>query len=139
MVPAPPTPDPAPAVEPPVPSAVGPALTARIQEAVLDVISERTGYPAELIELDLDLEADLSIDSIKRAEVAGELALRLELSDSGDVAELDDLVRARTVEAMVDVVAQLIGSRTTTGGTTTDGDSSTDGSTSGGTTTTTTG
>ena len=30
-----------------------------------------------MIEPDLDLEADLSIDSIKRAEIAGELARRL--------------------------------------------------------------
>ncbi|MDT4990888.1 MAG: hypothetical protein QOH97_780 [Actinoplanes sp.] len=69
--------------------------------AVLAVISERTGYPEELIELDLDLEADLSVDSIKRAEVAGEVANRLGLSVDGDAAELEDLVKARTVRAMV--------------------------------------
>ena len=43
----------------------------------LEIISERTGYPVDMIEPDLDLEADLSIDSIKRAEIAGELASRL--------------------------------------------------------------
>lgn len=37
---------------------------------VLEIISERTGYPVDMIEPDLDLEADLSIDSIKRAEIA---------------------------------------------------------------------
>jgi acyl transferase domain-containing protein/NAD(P)H-dependent flavin oxidoreductase YrpB (nitropropane dioxygenase family)/acyl carrier protein len=72
-----------------------------VQGAVLSVISERTGYPEELIELDLDLEADLSVDSIKRAEVAGEVANRLGLSVEGDESELEDLVKARTVRAMV--------------------------------------
>ncbi|GAA3732370.1 hypothetical protein GCM10022225_13000 [Plantactinospora mayteni] len=72
------------------------------QAAVLVVLSERTGYPADLIELDLDLEADLSIDSIKRAEVAGEVATRLGLSAEGDESELEGLVKARTVRAMVD-------------------------------------
>ncbi|WP_422769508.1 SDR family oxidoreductase [Plantactinospora sp. WMMC1484] len=71
------------------------------QGSVLAVISERTGYPVDLIDLDLDLEADLSVDSIKRAEVAGEVASRLGLSADGDEAELEDLVRARTVRAMV--------------------------------------
>ena len=54
-----------------------------MQAAVLGVISERTGYPVEMIELDLDLEADLSVDSIKRAEVAGEVVDRLGLSSNG--------------------------------------------------------
>ncbi|MEV4212218.1 SDR family NAD(P)-dependent oxidoreductase, partial [Micromonospora sp. NPDC049662] len=76
------------------------------QTAILDVISERTGYPVDLIELDLDLEADLSIDSIKRAEVAGEVAARLGLAVDGDEAELEDLVKARTVRTMVDWLNQ---------------------------------
>ena len=42
-----------------------------IQEALIDLVSERTGYPAEMLSLDLDLEADLSIDSIKRIEILG--------------------------------------------------------------------
>ncbi|MFY1637914.1 SDR family NAD(P)-dependent oxidoreductase [Solwaraspora sp. WMMB335] len=103
---APPTP--APAAAPPVsvagPASVaaGPAVdVAQFQEAILSVLSERTGYPVDLIELDLDLEADLSIDSIKRAEVAGEVATRLRLSVDGDESELEDLVRARTVRTMV--------------------------------------
>lgn len=65
---------PATAVEP---AAVQPAGAADVQRVVLEIISERTGYPVDMIEPDLDLEADLSIDSIKRAEIAGELARRL--------------------------------------------------------------
>ncbi|MEV5822824.1 SDR family NAD(P)-dependent oxidoreductase [Micromonospora haikouensis] len=90
----------APVVVPPAGTPVG-VTTADFQQAILSVISERTGYPVDLIELDLDLEADLSIDSIKRAEVAGEVAQRLELAVEGDESELEDLVKARTVRAMV--------------------------------------
>ncbi|GGQ41565.1 polyketide synthase [Couchioplanes caeruleus subsp. azureus] len=90
----------APAAGSAAPAAVAvPAMD--VQGAVLAVISERTGYPEELIELDLDLEADLSVDSIKRAEVAGEVANKLGLSVEGDESELEDLVKARTVRAMV--------------------------------------
>ncbi|MCZ6681867.1 MAG: acyltransferase domain-containing protein, partial [Planctomycetota bacterium] len=33
---------------------------------VLDVVSDKTGYPVEMLDLDMDIEADLGIDSIKR-------------------------------------------------------------------------
>ena len=91
---------PAPAAVVVAPAPAGPGI-AEFQQAILAVISERTGYPVDLIELDLDLEADLSIDSIKRAEVAGEVAQRLSLAVEGDESELEDLVKARTVRAMV--------------------------------------
>ncbi|GAA0569619.1 hypothetical protein GCM10010172_62480 [Paractinoplanes ferrugineus] len=77
------------------------AAAVDVRAAVLSVISDRTGYPEELIELDLDLEADLSVDSIKRAEVAGEVANRLGLSVDGPEGELEELVKARTVRSMV--------------------------------------
>ncbi|MGW3912217.1 SDR family NAD(P)-dependent oxidoreductase [Streptomyces sp. NPDC005070] len=78
-----------------------------VQQVVLEIISERTGYPLDMIEPDLDLEADLSIDSIKRAEIAGELARRLGAGDGADLtglddAELEDLAKARTAAAVTD-------------------------------------
>ncbi|MEU3302160.1 beta-ketoacyl synthase N-terminal-like domain-containing protein, partial [Streptomyces sp. NPDC006678] len=51
-----------------------------ILRMVVDLVSERTGYPADMVEPGLDLEADLSIDSIKRTEIVGELAGRLSTS-----------------------------------------------------------
>ncbi|MEU8588781.1 SDR family oxidoreductase [Streptomyces sp. NPDC048664] len=93
--------------EPAADAATGDAAVseADLLRTVLDIISERTGYPVDMIEPDLDLEADLSVDSIKRAEIAGELARRLgaaggaDLADLGD-AELEDLTRARTAAAV---------------------------------------
>ncbi|CAL9340060.1 hypothetical protein SUDANB120_00250 [Streptomyces sp. enrichment culture] len=78
-----------------------------ILRAVLELIAERTGYPLDMVEPDLDLEADLSIDSIKRAEMAGELARRLGPADAAapgtlDDAALEELSRARTASAIAD-------------------------------------
>jgi acyl transferase domain-containing protein len=79
---------------------------AELQDAVLALISERTGYPLELIDVDLDLEADLSIDSIKRAEIAGTMASRLGIPGDADQSAFEDLVRARTVRAITDWLTQ---------------------------------
>ncbi|MFJ3776110.1 SDR family NAD(P)-dependent oxidoreductase [Streptomyces sp. NPDC090075] len=74
-----------------------------VERVVLEIISERTGYPVDMIEPDLDLEADLSIDSIKRAEIAGELAKRLGIAGGAetlDDSELEELAKARTAAAV---------------------------------------
>ncbi|WP_406629977.1 SDR family NAD(P)-dependent oxidoreductase [Amycolatopsis sp. WGS_07] len=76
----------------PVETAPGDVLT-----TVIGVISERTGYPAEMIAGDLDLEADLSIDSIKRTEIAGTLLGSLGLPADD---RTDQLSRDRTAHAL---------------------------------------
>ncbi|MEW6178372.1 MAG: SDR family NAD(P)-dependent oxidoreductase [Chloroflexota bacterium] len=43
--------------------------TEQIKEFVLNLVSEKTGYPVEMLDLDLDLEADLGIDTVKQAEI----------------------------------------------------------------------
>ncbi|MDW4911687.1 phosphopantetheine-binding protein, partial [Streptomyces sp. ADMS] len=40
-----------------------------VADVLLGVVSDRTGYPAETLDLDMDVEADLGIDSIKRVEI----------------------------------------------------------------------
>ncbi|AKJ14568.1 hypothetical protein ABB07_32275 [Streptomyces incarnatus] len=81
----------------------GAAPVTDVEQVVLEIISERTGYPVDMIEPGLDLEADLSIDSIKRAEIAGELAQRLGIAGGADVlddAALEELTKARTAAAV---------------------------------------
>jgi acyl transferase domain-containing protein/NAD(P)H-dependent flavin oxidoreductase YrpB (nitropropane dioxygenase family) len=77
---------------------------------VVEIISERTGYPIDMIEPTLDLEADLSIDSIKRTEIVGELANRLG-TDASHLAdsELEELTRARTAAAITEWLTAWIG------------------------------
>ena len=36
---------------------------------IVQIVSDMTGYPADLLDLDLDLEADLGIDTVKQAEM----------------------------------------------------------------------
>ncbi|MEV4150301.1 SDR family NAD(P)-dependent oxidoreductase [Amycolatopsis sp. NPDC049691] len=74
-----------------------PEPVADVLTTVIGVISERTGYPAEMIAGDLDLEADLSIDSIKRTEIAGTLLGRLGLPADD---RTDQLSRDRTANAL---------------------------------------
>jgi hypothetical protein len=40
-----------------------------VMARVTAVVAEMTGYPTELLEPDLDLEADLGVDTVKQAEV----------------------------------------------------------------------
>ena len=39
-----------------------------IAPQVLAIVAEQTGYPEDMLELDLDLEADLGVDTVKQAE-----------------------------------------------------------------------
>ena len=40
-----------------------------VEDFVMTTVSEKTGYPREMLDLDLDLEADLGIDTVKQAEL----------------------------------------------------------------------
>jgi acyl transferase domain-containing protein/NAD(P)H-dependent flavin oxidoreductase YrpB (nitropropane dioxygenase family)/NAD(P)-dependent dehydrogenase (short-subunit alcohol dehydrogenase family)/phosphopantetheinyl transferase (holo-ACP synthase) len=45
----------------------------QVKERVLALLSEKTGYPADMLDPDLDLEADLGIDTVKQAEFISEV------------------------------------------------------------------
>src|SRR5262249_51459619 len=55
------------------PAPVSGLTVARVTEAILETVAEKTGYPRDLVGLDMDLEADLGIDSIKRVEILSAL------------------------------------------------------------------
>ncbi len=82
-----------------------------VMTAVLAIVSERTGYPLDMLDPDLDLEADLSIDSIKRIEIVGELADRVGLpgADEGSIDEsvVEELAQLKTLRGIVDWIAAL--------------------------------
>lgn len=44
-----------------------------IRVKILDIVAAKTGYPKEMLDLDLDLEADLGIDTVKQAEMFAEV------------------------------------------------------------------
>ena len=40
-----------------------------VKERILALAVEKTGYPQDMLDLDLDLEADLGVDTVKQAEM----------------------------------------------------------------------
>jgi NAD(P)-dependent dehydrogenase (short-subunit alcohol dehydrogenase family)/acyl carrier protein len=48
-----------------------------VQGVLLEVIAEKTGYPADMLEMGMTLDADLGIDSIKRVEILSALQEKL--------------------------------------------------------------
>ena len=36
---------------------------------MLALVAEKTGYPGDMLDLDLDLEADLGVDTVKQADL----------------------------------------------------------------------
>jgi acyl carrier protein len=67
-----------------------------LEDFLVNFVVEQTGYPPEMVELDADLEADLGIDSIKKAQLFGELAEYFEVQVSGELS-LDDFPTLRHV------------------------------------------
>ncbi len=62
-----------------------------LRSLMLDVVSEKTGYPASMIDLDMDLEADLGVDSIKRVEILSTMREREPAIPEVDAGELGKL------------------------------------------------
>ena len=46
-----------------------PATDDAIKDKILEIVAEKTGYPKDMLDLDLDLEADLGVDTVKQAEM----------------------------------------------------------------------
>ena len=78
-----PTPPPAAAATEPSGPSAGSVLA-----TVTDIVAEMTGYPADLLDPDLDLEADLGVDTVKQAEVFAAVRSQWDL-------ERDDNLRLR--------------------------------------------
>ncbi|MGI9342845.1 MAG: phosphopantetheine-binding protein, partial [Gammaproteobacteria bacterium] len=63
------TAQPVPAAQPiPEPADV-PTPTDNVEDIVVRIVAEKTDYPPDMLALDLDLEADLGVDTVKQAEV----------------------------------------------------------------------
>jgi polyketide-type polyunsaturated fatty acid synthase PfaA len=73
-----------------------------VSTLLLDVVSEKTGYPIEMLELGMDMEADLGIDSIKRVEIFGSIKERFVSAATLDPQALAEL---RTLQSVVDYVS----------------------------------
>ncbi len=90
------------------PASTGGMDTKKLENILLTVISEKTGYPAEMLELSMDMEADLGIDSIKRVEIFGAMT-----EDYPEVSGINpnDLTELRTLGQIVDYLASKTGKK----------------------------
>ncbi|WP_199332660.1 type I polyketide synthase [Anabaena catenula] len=79
---------------------------ADLGQTLLNITSEKTGYPVEMLELDMDMEADLGIDSIKRVEILGAMQETYPNLPKPNIEELGDL---RTIGQIVDYLQKLVG------------------------------
>jgi polyketide-type polyunsaturated fatty acid synthase PfaA len=74
-------------------------------QTLLTITSEKTGYPVEMLDLDMDMEADLGIDSIKRVEILGAMQEMYPNLPQPNVEELGEL---RTIGQIVEYLQKLL-------------------------------
>jgi acyl carrier protein len=69
----------------------------------LRVVAEKTGYPVEMLEMDMAMEADLGIDSIKRVEIMSAMQDQI-----GDAIAVDpqEMAVLETLGEVVDYLRQ---------------------------------
>jgi len=106
----------APPIAAPVPTETVPqgcpppaASNGRVQTVLLDVVAQKTGYPIEMLELDMELDADLGIDSIKRVEIFS--ALREHMPETPTL-QTEHLGSLRSLRHVVDFLNNANGSAT---------------------------
>ncbi len=79
---------------PEAPATPTPGLGVDLQALMLEVVAEKTGYPADMLGMHMELESDLGVDSIKRVEILSamrERAPELPEVDAGEMAQLQTL------------------------------------------------
>merc|ERR1719472_151872 len=85
-------------------SGPSPAEATRV---VISVLAAKTGYEVDMIEMDMALETELGVDSIKRVEILSEVQKQLSV-EAQDVAALS---RTQTVGEVVDAMLKEISSQ----------------------------
>ena len=84
----------------------GPAKN-ELTETILSLVETRTGYPKEVLDLDLDLEADLGLDSIKKVEIFGALREKIEEATGKPLPiDQEQAARVATLRGIIDLVAE---------------------------------
>lgn len=75
----------------------------KLVEELLEIVSQRTGYPPEMLDPELDLEADLGIDSIKRVEILNSFRKILPEAKQRELeGGLEQLAGTKTLKGIID-------------------------------------
>ncbi|MBS0488391.1 MAG: SDR family NAD(P)-dependent oxidoreductase [Proteobacteria bacterium] len=76
---------------------------------LLQIAAERTGYPADMLDLNSGIESDLGIDSIKRVEILSEFQKRCSPDQQvGIQGVMDKLTSARTLREVIDRITEAV-------------------------------
>jgi acyl carrier protein len=79
---------------------------AAIEKHVLAVVSEKTGYPPEMLDLELDLEADLGVDTVKQAELFAAIRTHYGIPRREDLRLSDYNTLKKVIGFVTDSLAQ---------------------------------
>jgi NAD(P)-dependent dehydrogenase (short-subunit alcohol dehydrogenase family) len=95
-----------PVAQPPQPTAVrsdrGSLAPEDLAKVLLEIVSNRTGYPTEVLGLDMDLEAEIGIDSIKRIEILAALEPALPQGIAAEMqSRMEALTRVKTLNGLI--------------------------------------
>ncbi|MDB5755495.1 MAG: erythronolide synthase, partial [Massilia sp.] len=97
------------APEPSGGAGAAPASAEEFSAELLKAVSERTGYPVDMLDMDAHMEADLGIDSIKRIEIFSGLTQRHSLvGDRDEEKMIEDLAGFKSLREVVAWYAQLL-------------------------------
>jgi acyl transferase domain-containing protein/NAD(P)H-dependent flavin oxidoreductase YrpB (nitropropane dioxygenase family)/NAD(P)-dependent dehydrogenase (short-subunit alcohol dehydrogenase family) len=84
-----------------------------LTEILLEAICEKTGYPKEMLDMNMDMEADLSIDSIKRVEIIHAIQSKIDFRVSNP-SDQDDLVeKLASIKTLQGLTEWILNSLTT--------------------------
>jgi len=103
---------PTPELEKSQPEGIAEVSLQSLTQTVLNVVSERTGYPTEVLNLDLDMEAELGIDSIKRIEILGSFQDKFPLLEQKEIGIgqlIEQVAGLRTLQQVIDFLRERLG------------------------------
>lgn len=72
---------------------------------LLSVVADKTGYPVEMLAMEMELESDLGVDSIKRVEIMSAMQAKL----PGPVVDTSVVAGLVTLGQIVDYLAEHVG------------------------------
>ncbi|MBM3240061.1 acyltransferase domain-containing protein [Candidatus Poribacteria bacterium] len=80
-----------------------------LTQTLLNLVSEKTGYPTEMLDLNLDMEADLGIDSIKRIEILSAFQEQYNLAQPiQESVDMEQVANLKTLQQVIDLLGEFV-------------------------------
>jgi acyl carrier protein len=85
---------------------------AEVLKQLVHIVSDRTGYPEEMLDIDSNIEADLGIDSIKRMEILAAFQQTHASSSNGTFqGAMENLTTIKTLRETAKALTELLAPR----------------------------